>query len=53
MKPLLRRYIRVLAPDRVAPHKRVEFVEFVDVIPTSPVGKTLQRVLRDRARPVR
>ena len=38
---------------RVAPHKRVEFVEFVDVIPTPPAGKTLRRVLRDRARPVR
>jgi acyl-CoA synthetase (AMP-forming)/AMP-acid ligase II len=38
---------------RVAPHKRVEFVEFVDVIPTSPAGKTLRRVLRDRGRAVR
>jgi acyl-CoA synthetase (AMP-forming)/AMP-acid ligase II len=34
--------------ERVAPHKRVHTVEFVDVIPTSPAGKTLRRVLRDR-----
>ncbi len=36
--------------DRVAPHKRVHAVEFVDAIPTSPAGKTLRRMLRDHPR---
>ena len=31
--------------ERVAPHKRVHDVEFVDTIPTSPAGKTLRRLL--------
>ena len=31
--------------ERVAPHKRLGSVEFVDAIPTSPAGKTLRRVL--------
>jgi acyl-CoA synthetase (AMP-forming)/AMP-acid ligase II len=34
--------------ERVAPHKRVRTVEFIDVIPTSPAGKTLRRVLAAR-----
>ena len=34
--------------ERVAAHKRVHEVEFVDTIPTSPAGKTLRRMLRDR-----
>jgi acyl-CoA synthetase (AMP-forming)/AMP-acid ligase II len=34
---------------RVAPYKRVRAVTFVDAIPTSPAGKTLRRLLRDRA----
>jgi acyl-CoA synthetase (AMP-forming)/AMP-acid ligase II len=34
--------------ERVAAHKRVHDVAFVDVIPTSPAGKTLRRLLRDR-----
>ena len=34
--------------ERVAAHKRVHDVEFVDAIPTSPAGKTLRRMLRDR-----
>jgi acyl-CoA synthetase (AMP-forming)/AMP-acid ligase II len=34
--------------ERVAPHKRVHAVEFIDAIPTSPAGKTLRRMLRDR-----
>ena len=34
--------------ERVAAHKRVHDVEFVDTIPTSPAGKTLRRMLRDR-----
>jgi acyl-coenzyme A synthetase/AMP-(fatty) acid ligase len=30
---------------RVAPHKRIHEVEFIDAIPTSPAGKTLRRLL--------
>lgn len=37
--------------ERVAPHKRIRYVEFVDTIPKSPSGKILRRVLveTDRA----
>jgi acyl-CoA synthetase (AMP-forming)/AMP-acid ligase II len=35
---------------RVAPHKRIREVAFVDAIPTSPAGKTLRRVLAERER---
>jgi acyl-CoA synthetase (AMP-forming)/AMP-acid ligase II len=35
---------------RVAPHKKVRAVEFVDQIPKSPSGKILRRLLRDRVR---
>ena len=40
--------------ERVAPHKRIRYVEFVDTIPKSPSGKILRRVLveTDRARSV-
>jgi acyl-CoA synthetase (AMP-forming)/AMP-acid ligase II len=39
--------------ERVAPHKKVRLVEFIDQIPKSPSGKILRRVLvvRERARP--
>jgi acyl-CoA synthetase (AMP-forming)/AMP-acid ligase II len=30
---------------RVAPHKRIHEVAFIDAIPTSPSGKTLRRLL--------
>lgn len=33
---------------RVAPHKKVRAVEFVDAIPKSPAGKILRTALRDR-----
>ena len=35
---------------RVAPHKKVRLVEFVEQIPKSPAGKILRRVLRERVR---
>ncbi len=34
--------------ERVAPHKRIRHLEFVDKIPKSPSGKILRRVLVDR-----
>jgi acyl-CoA synthetase (AMP-forming)/AMP-acid ligase II len=38
--------------ERVAPHKRIRYVEFVETIPKSPSGKILRRVLveTDRAK---
>jgi acyl-CoA synthetase (AMP-forming)/AMP-acid ligase II len=35
---------------RVAPHKKIRRVEFVDQIPKSPTGKILRRVLRETER---
>jgi len=35
---------------RVAPHKKVRAVEFIDQIPKSPTGKILRRVLKERGR---
>ena len=39
--------------DRVAPHKKVRLVEFIDAIPKVPSGKILRRELRDRERAAR
>ena len=36
--------------DRVAPHKKIRFVEFIDQIPKSASGKILRRVLIERER---
>jgi acyl-CoA synthetase (AMP-forming)/AMP-acid ligase II len=36
--------------DRVAPHKKVRRVEFIDRIPKSPTGKILRRVLVEQER---
>ena len=38
---------------RVAPHKKVRLVEFIDAIPKVPSGKILRRELRDRERAAR
>jgi acyl-CoA synthetase (AMP-forming)/AMP-acid ligase II len=35
--------------ERVAPHKRIRAVEFVEEIPKLPSGKILRRALRDRS----
>ena len=39
--------------DRVAPHKKVRELEFIDAIPKVPSGKILRRQLRDRERAAR
>ena len=39
--------------ERVAPHKKVRLVEFIDAIPKVPSGKILRRQLRDRERAAR
>jgi acyl-coenzyme A synthetase/AMP-(fatty) acid ligase len=36
--------------ERVAPHKKIRRVEFVDEIPKAASGKILRRVLMDRDR---
>jgi acyl-CoA synthetase (AMP-forming)/AMP-acid ligase II len=36
--------------ERVAPHKRIRYLEFVDKIPKSPSGKILRRVLVEKER---
>ena len=36
--------------ERVAPHKKIRMLEFVDAIPKSASGKILRRVLVDRER---
>jgi len=39
--------------ERVAPYKKIRAVEVIDVIPKSPSGKILRRVLKERERIVR
>jgi len=36
--------------ERVAPHKKVRMVEFVEALPRSATGKLLRRVLIERER---
>lgn len=45
--------IMAYVADRVAPHKKVRAVEFIDAIPKVPSGKILRRELRDRERAAR
>jgi len=45
--------IMVFVAERVAPHKKVRQVEFIDAIPKVPSGKILRRELRDRERAAR
>jgi acyl-CoA synthetase (AMP-forming)/AMP-acid ligase II len=42
--------IKDFVSERVAPHKRIRLVEFVEKIPKSPAGKILRRVLVQRER---
>ncbi|MDX1994542.1 MAG: 4-coumarate--CoA ligase family protein [bacterium] len=42
--------IMVFVAERVAPHKKIRRVEFVDAIPKSASGKILRRVLVDKER---
>ena len=42
--------IMAFIAERVAPHKRIRLVEFIDQIPKSASGKILRRVLVDKER---
>ena len=42
--------IMAFVAERVAPHKKIRRVEFIDAIPKVPSGKILRRELRDRER---
>ena len=42
--------IMAFVAERVAPHKKVRRLEFVEEIPKSPSGKILRRLLLERER---
>lgn len=42
--------IKSFVAERVAPYKKLRFVEFIEQIPKSPSGKILRRILKDRER---
>lgn len=45
----LARQIMKFVADQVVPYKQLRSLRFVDIIPKSPSGKILRRVLRDAA----
>jgi acyl-CoA synthetase (AMP-forming)/AMP-acid ligase II len=47
-EPLTETAVMDFVAARVAPYKRIHRVEFIDVLPKSPAGKLLRRVLRER-----
>jgi len=47
-RPLTAEEVINFVAGRVAPHKKIRRVEFVEQLPKSPTGKLLRRVLRDR-----
>ncbi|MBV9603668.1 MAG: AMP-binding protein [Solirubrobacterales bacterium] len=49
-RPMAEADILAYVAERVAPHKRVRVIEFVDAIPKSPSGKLLRGQLRERER---
>ena len=49
-EPLDARDLRAWVAARVAPHKRIRAVRFVDAIPRTPAGKILRRELVERER---
>ena len=49
-QPAERETILEYVAERVAPHKRIRYLEYVDVIPKSPSGKILRRVLVEKER---
>ena len=48
--PVTAEELMAFVADRVAPHKKVRRVEFIDRIPKSPTGKILRRVLVEQER---
>jgi acyl-CoA synthetase (AMP-forming)/AMP-acid ligase II len=47
-KPVTVQEILDFVAARVAPYKKIRYVEFVEQLPKSPAGKLLRRVLRER-----
>jgi acyl-CoA synthetase (AMP-forming)/AMP-acid ligase II len=50
LKPLTAEAVKDFVAAKVAPYKRLDEVVFVDVIPKTPSGKILRRVLRERVK---